>query len=145
MIMKPVFRAPKGATDKKPPHGSPCNRCGLCCMASLCDLGQHLFHRDAYPGPCPALRSDGEGTYSCDVVANPQDYMRHTAYLASEPCHVNHLRRAALVIIGAGDGCDARFNGEPRNHAFGDALDDKYQHGVFKFLLTRARQTWGMS
>lgn len=102
---------PREIAARKPPHGSPCNRCGMCCMTSLCQLGQHIFRRERQPGPCPGLVPDGEGEYACDVVRNPQAY----AQRLSSSIKVHALREAAKRIIYADDGCDARFNGEPVN------------------------------
>jgi len=136
--MKPTFIAPAGALDRKPRHGEPCNRCGLCCMATLCALGQHVFQRHEWPGPCPGLRKDGDGSYSCNVANEPLQYAR-------DPLADGYaLRHAALTIIGAGDGCDARFNGEWRNEPFSDALDAKYQFGKGRLALRHAKHLWGM-
>jgi hypothetical protein len=44
---------PRGIYARKPPHGSPCNGCGVCCMVTLCPLGQHIFGFEL--GRCPAL------------------------------------------------------------------------------------------
>ena len=105
--MKPMIAAPRDMVERKPAHGSPCNRCGLCCYAVKCSLGKHIF--GPAPGPCPALRlvDGGDGhTYECGIVGEATEDMRE----------------AAQLIIGAGDGCDARFNGEWRNVPFSDAL-----------------------
>jgi hypothetical protein len=103
---KPVFLAPRGMLARKPPHGAPCNGCGLCCYATTCALGRALFKTSA--GPCPALRFDAERRSFCGVVADaPSDT----------------LRDAALVLIRAGDGCDARFNGERRDPDFDRRID----------------------
>lgn len=121
--MKPVFVAPKRLLDKKPPHGSPCNGCGLCCMAMLCDLAMHVF---ALPqlGRCPALVQTSEDTFACGLT------LIGTA----------EKRKAALTLIGSGDGCDARFNGEPRNEEFYKTLDAKDDSSEMR----KAREIWGM-
>jgi hypothetical protein len=102
------FYAPRRLLERKPPHGSPCTKCGLCCLARLCEIGRAIFHQEA--GPCPALQWDADKNASCGVVAqSPEPY-----------------KAAVLLLLNAGDGCDARFNGEPINHAFNakmDALD----------------------
>lgn len=49
----------------KPPFGSPCNGCGLCCMAEVCAIGRMAFP-DA-PAPCPALRFNGK-MHRCSLV-----------------------------------------------------------------------------
>jgi len=116
---------PKGALDNKPPHGSPCTRCGACCMATPCPLSQHLFKIQS--GPCPALMKEADGTYTCGVVKEVED---------------DELRHAALLLIGSGLGCDARFNGEWTNTEFHRKCDrwDRDHHEQIK----AARQLWGM-
>jgi len=106
--MKPAALVPREAMARKPRHGDPCNRCGVCCMATVCQLGQHVFKREYHEGPCPGLKPDGDGEYACDVVRNPQAY----AQGLSPSVKVHALRMAARKIIYADDGCDARFNGE---------------------------------
>lgn len=47
-----------------------------------------------------------------------------------------------LLLIGAGDGCDARFNGEPVSEEFNERmrmLDRERWH-----QLWRAREAWGI-
>ena len=102
------------ALQRKPAHGSPCNRCGLCCMISICELGRHLFKREAMPGPCPALVRDDTGLYACSVARDPQRYIDKpmTAVEAGA------MQEAARQIIYADDGCDCRVNGEPVNREY---------------------------
>lgn len=117
--MKPVgFLAPRSMLDKKPPHGTPCNSCGLCCMASVCPSGQRVLGCSPV-GPCPALKMDGDRS-SCGLIADPQRYFprKVAAY------GVEKIRDAAKLLIGSGTGCDARFNGEPPDHAFYKKLED---------------------
>lgn len=123
-----AFIAPRSALEKKPPHGDPCTRCGLCCMAKLCRLAEALFNggRPA-AGPCPALVMDEGGYYACGVVA----------------ASAGDLREAALVLTGAGLGCDARFNGEPRNQEFADRIDR--EHPVTSEKFVAARRLWGIT
>ena len=104
--MKPMFVAPRHLLERKPPHGQPCTRCGLCCMATLCNLASHVFGPG--PGPCPALLEKPDG-YECGLV--------------TEVGHKD-LRDAALLLIGSGTGCDARFNGEPADAAFHAKLSE---------------------
>jgi hypothetical protein len=110
--MKPIFVAPQSALDKKPPHGSPCTRCGLCCMATLCDLAKAVFGDK--PGPCPFLDDEGGGNYGCGLVKEPARYAPNRAAVVGE----DTLRSAARFLIWEGLGCDARFNGEWTNEAF---------------------------
>lgn len=121
--MKPFAILPKGALANKPAHGAPCNRCGVCCIATLCELGEHLFKKRA--GPCPALVHNSEG-YACGVVQETS----------------GEMREAALHLIGAAIGCDARFNGEWVNrnfHKLQAELDRKNMT-----LTQRARALWMM-
>lgn len=123
--MKPVFRAPRELLDRKPPHGAACTQCGLCCIATQCDLSRHVFGDRG--GPCPALGWDEKKHAFCGLVLSaPTDAMRD----------------AALHLTRTGQGCDARFNGEPRNAAFDASLDalDKRTRGA----TIAARQEWGM-
>src|SRR4051812_11351573 len=95
------------AVARKPRYGSPCNACGACCMVTLCKLARHVFHADTPFGRCPALTKNTDGTYGCGLVEKGRGPQRD----------------AAMLLIGAGDGCDARFNGEPRDEEFSNRLD----------------------
>jgi hypothetical protein len=110
--MKPA----DGIYARKPPHGSPCNGCGVCCMVTLCPLGQHILGFEL--GRCPALTKRDDTTYVCGLVLDPAKYAPTRAVTKS----VAALRRAALLLIGSGDGCDARLNGEPRNFPYEEAI-----------------------
>lgn len=93
---------------QKPPHGKPCNSCGLCCMDQLCPLARHIFGET--PGPCPALEPARPG-YTCGLVAAPSSY---APAIAREHGELKSSETAAL-IIGAGLGCDASAPGEIRD------------------------------
>lgn len=124
-VVKPVFIASKAMLARKPAHGSPCNGCGLCCVATICALGRHVFKQER--GPCPALLKTGDNTYTCGVVVNaPSD----------------ELRSAALHLLRAGEGCDARFNGEWTNREFHKRQDEFDEQNIS--LTERARRLWGM-
>lgn len=132
--VKPTFIAPKGSLDRKPPHGQPCNRCGLCCMATLCPLGHHVFHRQI--GPCPALEHDADGLSACGLVAHPAKY----SVLAAIKYGSKVAGEAAALLIGAGVGCDARFNGETRSiYSRFREYDTRN-----KARLRRAKKLWGL-
>jgi hypothetical protein len=107
---RPLFVAPRSMLENKPQHGAACTSCGLCCVALRCDLAMQVF---ALPrvGACPALVQTDAKRFACGLVLEAETEAK---------------RAAALLIIGSGDGCDARFNGEPRNEAFAAALDNKY-------------------
>lgn len=137
--MKPGFLAPKGTLDKKPAHGAPCNRCGLCCIASLCPVARALFKRDAHPGPCPALqKAGGDGTYACGVVASPGRYVSIERYAMYGR---EALSAAAALLIGSGTGCDARFNGEPADESFYAKLCEWDR--VNERRVRQAQEKWG--
>jgi hypothetical protein len=105
-MTKPGFIAPRDLLDTKPPHGAPCNRCGLCCMATLCPLAQHVFGHEQ--GPCPALSFNPEGSV-CGLVDDPMRFAR----TITTKNGTGKTSAAAAHLIGSGTGCDARFNGEP--------------------------------
>ena len=109
--LKPGFLAPRGTLDKKPRHGQPCNSCGLCCVATLCPLGRSVFNRTT--GPCPAL-SYKDGRSQCGLIVQPMTFARVRALTHG----VAKVAAAAVLLIGAGLGCDARFNGEQPDEAF---------------------------
>ena len=100
--MKPAGLIPREDAVRKPAHGAPCNRCGVCCMLTRCQLGAHLFGGEM--GRCPALKKAPDGFYDCAVITDPD--------------LIEEFREAARQIIYAGQGCDARINGEPINHAY---------------------------
>lgn len=116
----------------KPPHGSPCTRCGACCYALLCDVARHVFKRPEKParGPCPALRVE-YGQASCGLVSELKDR------------GLPNMADAVSLLIGAGDGCDARFNGEPPNSEFYNKLEKLDRKRATE--IRRARQLLGVS
>jgi len=95
--------------EAKPPHGQPCNNCGLCCHISQCKISVAMFGGGAVP--CPALVKAGE-RYVCGIVTSLEE--RSDASLHAT---------AAKIILGAGRGCDCRINGEPVDHEFNHAWD----------------------
>lgn len=134
--MKPVLMVPLGALKNKPPHGQQCTRCGLCCKATICPLGMAIFRRQA--GPCPALVDEKDGKYHCGVAANPMKYtIRRTLQHG-----VEEMKAAAMLLIGAGTGCDARFNGEPADEAFYKTLE-RHDH-EHRSEVRAAKKMWGM-
>jgi hypothetical protein len=102
-------------------------------MSSLCQLGQHVFRRGYTPGPCPGLKPDGNGEYVCDVVRNPQAYAQGS---------VHALREAAKLIVYAGDGCDARFNGEWVNKKY--HVECSIRDAINKPKRDKALRLWGI-
>jgi hypothetical protein len=135
--MSRIVSAPRSAVLKKPPHGEACNRCGLCCMMTLCPLGQHVFRR--VMGPCPALEMDPSGVSSCGLVADPGAHaLAHTLAAGGR----QSASEAAKWLIASDTGCDARINGEPASEAFnarGRQWDRDHKRQVIK-----AQKTWRM-
>lgn len=90
----------------KPPYGAPtCNGCGLCCLASLCDLGEEIFGHAR--GPCPALEDIGD-RYACGLVRSPERYAPEQAEMHG----AGALTLAAADMLGIGAGCNQRTEGE---------------------------------
>ncbi|MFN0162524.1 MAG: hypothetical protein ACKVQQ_14935 [Burkholderiales bacterium] len=85
----------------KPALGTPCNGCGVCCLAEPCPLGSVLSGRRT--GACAALRwVDAESRYRCGALVAPREVLpRPFAWLAPL------LRRLARRWIAAGTGCDS--------------------------------------
>jgi hypothetical protein len=122
--MKTIAVVPRAMLEKKPPHGAPCNRCGLCCHASLCNLAQsiHGFKQ----GPCPELLFDENGS-RCGLIARSE----------------GKKRDAAKLLINTGNGCDMILHGEKIDHVYRemmDVLDFENQHRILA-----ARKLWGVS
>lgn len=116
----------------KPPYGSACNRCGLCCQVELCPLGQHVFKREA--GPCPALEWKPEGA-ACGLMLNPFKYApRATAQYGSAV-----MAAAARDLNGAGVGCDAHMPPEPDNPEYSARL----REGIDWKKSRAALRLWG--
>jgi hypothetical protein len=129
---------PRSVVERKPPHGSPCNRCGGCCMATLCPLAQKVFRFEI--GRCPALIWSPENPEaSCGLVAEPA---KHYPLAVLQAGGEENAGKAAALLVGAGTGCDARINGEAPNEAFYEELrrwDRRNESAV-----RRARKVWGV-
>src|SRR5262245_35211751 len=102
----------------KPKHGTPCNGCGWCCMMTRYELAQQVFSLQEF-GACPALTETSATTYGCGLVLDPRKYVPARAVSKG----VTALRRAAVFLIGAGNGCDAGAIGEWRDKAYAEALE----------------------
>jgi hypothetical protein len=97
--MTVIAAVPRGMLEKKPRHGDPCNRCGLCCYASLCDVARAI-HGDRR-GPCPELQWDADGS-RCGLIERS----------------TGEAREDAKLLLNSGGGCDMILRGEPRNHDY---------------------------
>lgn len=92
----------------KAPYGTPCNGCGLCCMAEPCPFGRALFGKKS--GRCPALEWLAEhGRYACGLVVSPERYAPADRL---ERFGSRALSEAAAFTVGAGIGCDSQVEGE---------------------------------
>ena len=94
------------AAPAKPATGTPCNGCGVCCLAEPCPLGMLISRKRS--GACDALRwDDGLSLYRCGAVTDAADVLgRRWAWAAPL------LRRLARRWIAAGTGCDATITAE---------------------------------
>jgi hypothetical protein len=91
-----VAAVPRAMLEQKPRHGDPCNRCGLCCYAALCDVAKLIHGNRA--GPCPELQWDAGGS-RCGLIERS----------------TGEAREDAKLLINSGNGCDMILRGEPRN------------------------------
>lgn len=92
---------------QKPPHGSPCNGCGMCCADQRCPLGQVVFGPG---GRCPALQMQMPG-FVCGLLVDPGKYAPDVVARHGEA----EAKNAGAYLIGAGYGCDSQLEGEPYN------------------------------
>ena len=133
---------PREVSGRKPPHGSPCNRCGLCCMATLCPLARKVFGFEI--GRCPALIWSPENPEAaCGLVVDPIKYAPTSVALkVVGRASSQEASDAAALLVGSGTGCDARINGEPGDEEFYRKLRiwDRKNEGAVR----RARKIWGV-
>jgi hypothetical protein len=113
---------PRAMLEKKPRHGAPCNRCGLCCFSVLCDLAKAV-HGDRQ-GPCPELQFDAKGS-RCGLIERTEGIMREDAKL----------------LINSGRGCDMLLRNEQRNHRYTSQRETFDRKN--RTRLDEARRRWG--
>jgi len=90
----------------KPPAGSPCNGCGVCCSWRPCPMGAVISGR--LHGPCDALRwLDSARVYRCAMVDDPGAVLTHLPAWAAPV-----LSRLARRWIAQGAGCDCSLEAE---------------------------------
>lgn len=118
----------------KPPHGSPCNACGICCETMLCPMGRAVFQRRE--GPCPAMEQE-DHKFLCGLAAHPARYVPEKTEKHGEQA----MARAAARLIGSGHGCDFNFEGETVNGAFDSRMRKYASHGDH----ARARKIWNVN
>ncbi|WP_017519973.1 hypothetical protein ACQCLI_32060 (plasmid) [Pseudomonas nitroreducens] len=110
----------------KPVEGDPCNGCGLCCVAQVCDLGMALGD----DRNCRALIQNEDFTFSCGLVVAPYRYLADQdleAWLALDRMSGTNAGEEALKqmnaeALGAGRGCDS--DDEEAAKIFEEALDN---------------------
>jgi hypothetical protein len=91
----------------KPPYGSPCNNCGLCCIQGICRTGKLIL--GDVQAPCPALIHDGD-RFLCGLMTRPQDFAPTRTRIEG----AERMRAAAKLLIGSGLGCCTRIEGEQK-------------------------------
>lgn len=119
----------------KPPHGDPCNGCGVCCQAEPCTIGGSFF--DQKVGECPALEWTGD-RFICGLAAHPADYNPVACAISGEKA----LSQAVSLLTGEGIGCDSQRHDEEFNPALGErmrAWAKRYGH-----LVPLALELWGI-
>ena len=126
---------PEGETPIKPAFGDPCNRCGVCCLASQCCVSTARFGKVAI---CPALELDGNGKYTCGLMVNAEKYV---------PSRVSMFGKATMelymkIIMGDGS-CSCKANGEiasdaaiAREKAYDDSLSKSDMAFAFMMWMT---------
>jgi hypothetical protein len=86
------------AARAKPPYGSPCNGCGLCCLVGQCQISIEVFGN--VDGICPAL-VERDDRWRCGLVAEPARFFPHI------PQQIGNLIAMRLGIGTSHSCCDA--------------------------------------
>jgi hypothetical protein len=115
-----IALVPRAMLEKKPRHGDPCNRCGLCCHASLCDMARVIHGERA--GPCPELQWDSDGS-RCGLIERS----------------TGEAREDAKLLINSGNGCDMKLRNEPRNHRYTAQRDAADRKNIVRLIAARKR------
>jgi hypothetical protein len=116
MIQPTTSPSPFPPPLAKPPHGAPCNKCGLCCLTGPCTTAKLFF--EISRGPCPALQWD-DRAFVCGLMADPARYAPVRARIKGATA----MSQAARRLLGADQGCDARYPDEPADEACKRRLD----------------------
>lgn len=101
MSDRPYPETTRGISEgppRKPPEGTACNGCGLCCAVVLCEVAVEVL-----PGacaPCPAMEYS-EGRFWCGLVRYP------SRYLGTPPPSDRLLGPMIHAALNIGGGCDA--------------------------------------
>ena len=107
----------------KPAFGDPCNRCGVCCLATQCEVSKARFGKQTL---CPALELDG-GKYNCGLMVNAKKYVPERVALFGKET----MERLMKLISGDGS-CSCKTQGSlpsvealARSRAYDDSLDTR--------------------
>ena len=96
----------------KPPHGLPCNGCGLCCVSALCPVAESQF--GIRPGPCPAIMPQANGRVLCGIMEDPARFApEKTARYGAAA-----VSKSVKLLNGAGQGCDALADDEEEDAVY---------------------------
>lgn len=94
---------------EKPQQGAPCNGCGVCCIAQVCELGLALGD----PINCKALIRNPDLSFTCGLVADPyrfipEDELQVWKFIDSRQAGAgeSRLKRLQADLLGTGRGCD---------------------------------------
>lgn len=98
-------------TIEKPVYGDPCNGCGVCCIAQVCDLGKELGDDQS----CKALMRNPNRSFSCGLVVDPYRFMPESELAVWKFIDVQgggrageeRLKQLNASLLGAGRGCDS--------------------------------------
>lgn len=101
----------ESVTLEKPREGNPCNGCGICCIARVCELGLALGDDQN----CRALLRNQNGSFTCGLVQDPYSYLDSESlrpWLLLDELEGGNAGELALkemnaTALGAGRGCDA--------------------------------------
>ncbi|MGE8063745.1 hypothetical protein [Pseudomonas sp. NPDC089569] len=98
-------------TIEKPVFGDPCNGCGVCCIAQVCDLGKELGDDQS----CKALIRNPDRSVSCGLVVDPYRFTPESELVDWKFIDVqggghageDRLKKLNASLLGAGRGCDS--------------------------------------
>lgn len=128
----------------KPPYGSPCNGCGRCCQAVVCNFGLAVLKIASADRvqPCPALEERPDGSFACGLVRSPAKYAPDIAAVSD----VGAMSAAGRLIIGDGIGCDAPTRREAMQPDYRRkrAAIDSASAAIPRLARLAAFQTWGL-
>lgn len=90
-------------------------------------------------GPCPALGYDKAGKSYCGLIVNPRQFSPIRVAIHGAAA----LREGAIVLTGAGLGCDALAEGDSRPPGAQAGLLAK-ANAIPSRAVTKAFMAWGL-